>query len=339
MQDPMISTPLISVVIPTYNRARPTIAAIQSALAQTWTRVEILVIDDGSSDGSGDVLERFAAQTSTAERPILLLRQQNQGSSEARNTGISQAQGDYVALLDSDDTWCHDKLELQISALRQLGESCGACVTDARLVNDSGMDITSFQVHNRNCSQAIGIARDALQLLAESFCGFWTSSLLARTDILRQIGGFDRDIAFAEDRDLHFRLALVTSIAYVNVPLVRIDRTPSPPGSACRPWDSADFQFQQQRIMLQRWLTLDMAIPPQVRRAVELSLGSLYSSLANWHLQHARYREARQAMTRALRYRTRPGIIAKFALTWLTPAIARTIAPRTRQIGTGGHAS
>jgi hypothetical protein len=338
-QELMIDCPLVSAVIPTYNRTRQTMAAVESALGQTWPHVEIIVVDDGSSDGSGETLDQFASRATSNVRPVRFFRQANQGGSIARNTGIAQARGKYIAFLDSDDIWSPDKLECQVNALEEFGENCGACVTDARLVNDAGMDTTSFQAHNRRYSQPTGIAGDAVKSLAESFCGFWTSSLLARTETIRQIRGFNPNISFAEDRDLHFRLSLITSIAYVNKPLVRIDRTPSPPGSAIRPWDSPELQFRQQQRMLEYWLALDMTMPPDVRRTIERSLGALYSSLANWHLEHARYPEARQAVTRAVRYRTRPGTVAKFALTWLVPAFARTIAPRTRPIGTGGHAS
>jgi glycosyltransferase involved in cell wall biosynthesis len=335
----MSGTPLVSAIVPTYNRTRQTIAAIESVLAQTYPHVEVIVVDDGSTDGSGTVIERFVSEKANDSHRILFLSQPNQGASIARNTGIAAAQGDYIAFLDSDDVWAPEKLEWQLNAIEQFKNECSVCVTDARVVNDAGMDCGAFESHGRHYLNTIGMERDASRLLAQSFCGFWTSSFLVRTETIKQIGGFTPDLFFAEDRDLLFRLSLVTSIAYVNKPLIRTDRNPTPPGLAWRPWDRPEVQFRQQQLMLESWLRIDTPLPPDVRSTVKRALGALYSHEANWHLENSRYAEARRAVAKAVRYKTTPGTVVKFALTWLAPALARTIAPRTRPIGTGGHAS
>jgi glycosyltransferase involved in cell wall biosynthesis len=331
--------PFISVVIPTYNRAQQTIAAIESVLAQTYPNFEIIVVDDGSTDGTGQAIQRFISQRTNGCHQILFFNQPNQGASTARNTGIAKARGEYIAFLDSDDFWVPEKLEWQVRALEQLKNECGVCFTDARLVNNSGLDVSSFRTHGRHYEQTIGIDRDAVKSLAESFSGFWVSSLLVRADMVRQIGGFSPDISFVEDRDLHFRLSLVTSIAYVNKQLIRTDRNPSPPGSTCRPWDKVQVQFRQQQYMLEKWLRMDAALPPDVRRTVERSLGALHSHWANWYLENGRYDEARQAVSRAVKHKITLGTTVKWALTWLAPPLARRITPKTRPVGSGGHAS
>ena len=99
----MSSKPLVSVVIPTYNRAQQTIAAMESVLAQTYPNFEIIVVDDGSTDGSGEAIQRFIAQKTNGCHPIYFFSQPNQGASVARNTGIAKARGEYIAFLDSDD--------------------------------------------------------------------------------------------------------------------------------------------------------------------------------------------------------------------------------------------
>jgi hypothetical protein len=163
--------------------------------------------------------------------------------------------------------------------------------------------------------------------------------LLVRADTIRKIGCFNRNISFVEDRDLQFRLSLVTSIAYVNKPLIRTDRTPTPPGVTPRPWDKQEVQFRQQQLMLENWLKMGNSLPQDIRATVRRSLGALHSHMANWHLENSRYSDARQAVSNAVRYKVAPGTVAKFALTWLAPAMARNIAPKTRPVGSGLHAS
>jgi cellulose synthase/poly-beta-1,6-N-acetylglucosamine synthase-like glycosyltransferase len=338
-QEDMSDRPLVSVVIPTYNRTRQTIAAIESVLAQTHPHLEVVVVDDGSTDGSGEVIARFIGQKTNDCHRALFLSQPNWGSSIARNTGIAEAHGEYIAFLDSDDVWLPEKLEWQLKALEQFKDECCACVTDARVVNDSGMDRCSFESAGRHYQQTIGIERNASKLLAQSFCGFWMSSLLVRADTIGQIGGFSPEILFAEDRDLQFRLSLVTSIAYVNKQLICTDRTPSPPGLSCRPWDETEVQFQGQQRMLENWLTMESGLPPRIRGIVKRNLGALHSQQTNWHLENCRYLEARQAIARAVKYKVTPGTTLKFALTWLAPELARKVAPKTRRMRTAGHAS
>ena len=334
----MSEGPLVSAVIPTYNRTSQTEAAVESVLAQTYPNVEVIVVDDGSKDGSGAIVEQFVHQKVSAGHRVFFFAQPNQGASAARNTGIANAHGEYVAFLDSDDVWLPEKVEWQLKALEQFNDQCCACITDARLVDCSGLDRGSFESQGRHYKEPIGIEQDATKSLAQSFC-FWVSSLLVRTDTIRQIGGFNQKISFVEDRDIFFRLSLVTSIAYVNKLLIRTDRSPSPPGSEIRPWDDKGVQFRQQQLLLENWLQMGDALPPDARKIVRRALGSLHSHCANWHLENLRYSEARQSVIRAVQFKMAPGTIAKFLLTWLAPPLASSIAPKTRSIGTGGHAS
>src|SRR5438477_8705985 len=100
--------PLVSVVIPTYNRAKMVVEAVRSALGQTVTAMEVIVVDDGSRDDTEERLSEFGNR-------IEFYVQQNQGVSAARNAGIGHATGEYIAFLDSDDVWHPRKLEMQIA--------------------------------------------------------------------------------------------------------------------------------------------------------------------------------------------------------------------------------
>jgi hypothetical protein len=338
-QESSSDRPLVSVVIPTYNRVQQPITAIESVLAQTYSNVEIIVVNDGSTDGSDEAIQRFINQKMNRCHEIIYVDQPNQGASAARNTGIAKARGEYIAFLDSDDVWLPQKLEWQMRAFKELKDECGACFTDSCLVNNSGMDISSFRAHGRKYDQTIGVERDATIALAGSFSGFWVSTLVARADKIRQIVGFNPDISFCEDRDFHFRLSLVTSFAIVNKQLIRTDRNPSPAGSTCRPWDKVECQFRQNQNMLEKWLRTEPALPPDVRRIVVRGLRCQHSQWANWYLENARYDEALQAVSKAMRYGLTPALTVKWALAWFAPTLARRITPKVRPIGTGGHAS
>jgi glycosyltransferase involved in cell wall biosynthesis len=322
--------PFASVVIPTYNRTHPTIAAIESVLAQTYRNFEIIVVDDGSTDDSSGVVEQFVREKSNGIE-IQYVSQANQGSSVARNTGIEKARGDYIAFLDSDDAWFPEKLERQVGALEQLKDECGACFTDSRCMNSRGMDIDSFHQFGIKYAHPVGIDRGAAESIARAFCGFWISTLVARTDMIRRIGGFNPKISFCEDRDLYFRLSLDSPLAYVNAPLARIDRNATPPGSGCRPWDKVEIRLRGQQRMYEGWLTLGGALPPDVRKTVLEDLRAVHCDWANVHLENDRYDKARSEVSKAASYGLTPKMATKFALTWIAPAIAKKLSGKPAQ--------
>jgi glycosyltransferase involved in cell wall biosynthesis len=229
--------PFISIVIPTYNRAQQVKATLESVLAQTYPEFEAIVVDDGSTDGTGEALQQLISQQGGNGKQIRYFFQPNQGQSAARNKGIAEARGEWIAFLDSDDVWLPEKLEWQVRAIEQFRNDCGACFTDVRFVNHPGMDTTGFLGVGRCYEQDIGIDADAVRNLAKSFSNYIVSTLLARADLVKQIAGFDPHIQFAEDQDYNFRLSLLTPFCYVNKPLVEIDRGASPPGLTCRPWE------------------------------------------------------------------------------------------------------
>jgi hypothetical protein len=100
-----------------------------------------------------------------------------------------------------------------------------------------------------------------------------------------------------------------------------------------RPRDKPEVQFRQQQSMLESWLRIGTPLPVDVRSIVKRGLGALHSHQANWHLENSRYPEARLAISKAVKYKTTPGTVVKLALTWLVPALARSIAQKTRPIG------
>jgi glycosyltransferase involved in cell wall biosynthesis len=183
--------PLVSVVIPTYNHARFVTQAVDSVLAQTYPNVEVVVVDDGSTDETRDLLSRYEGQ-------INYIYQENRGLSAARNTGILAARGDYLLFLDADDLVPANKLELQVPHL------------EARL--DYGLVYSGWQYVNENATKVIDEVRPKKQghLLKELLCQtfyFPVGTPIIRHSCFDRVGLFDESLRAEEDADMWIRLA------------------------------------------------------------------------------------------------------------------------------------
>jgi glycosyltransferase involved in cell wall biosynthesis len=322
--------PFISAVIPTYNRARQVQAALKSVLAQTYPEFEAIVVDDGSTDGTGEAVQQLVSRQGGNGKPIRYFFQPNQGQSTARNKGIAEARGEWIAFLDSDDVWLPEKLEWQVRAIEQFKSKCGACITDARLVDNLGMDTTAFRESGKRYEETLGMDSEAVGNLVKSRDPFWVSTLVVRTDVAKQVGWFDPHLKYAEDHDFLFRLSLATSFCYANKPLSLIDRSKSPQGLIYRPWDQVEVRLRGSQSMFEKWLKLDSKLPPDVRKTVVQNLRTIHSAWTNWYLEHERYEEARQAVSRAIKYQLTSKLAIKWTLTQVAPSFARRISPKMR---------
>ena len=192
---PPASPPLASVVVPTYDRVGLVLGAVESVLAQTETDLEVLVVDDGSSDGTQVVLrERYAD-----EPRVRILRQEHLGISCARNLGLQNARGRFVGLLDSDDRWLPGFLRSQIELLERHPAAALAYADGRAQESRSGRPATMRTNHDF-------LAPDSLQA---TFEGAWAypSGWCLRTEALRAIP-FDAAVDCNEDTDLLLRLFL-----------------------------------------------------------------------------------------------------------------------------------
>lgn len=195
----------VSVVIPVYN-ARDVIGeTIESVLAQTWTDREIVVVDDGSSDGSGDIVRSFGER-------VRYVRQENGGVARARNRGIAESTGEYVALLDHDDLWHPTKLDKQVAVLDGRPE-VGMVVTDVAHLDREGKPLG-----------VIGAGYNPSETFARLFVrGFvpTPSAAMIRRSVLETVGGFDERFHSAglDDHELWTRIAARYEIANIAEPL------------------------------------------------------------------------------------------------------------------------
>lgn len=192
----------VSVVIPTYNREGRLPSAIRSVLEQTATPAEIIVVDDGSTDGTPALVRTFPE--------VRYLRQENQGVSAARNHGIRAAKHDWIALLDSDDEWLPRKLERQWSALER-EPRFRFCHTDEIWIR-KGRRVNPMKKHAKHGGY---IFRHCLPL-----CVISPSSALIHRDLFGRFGMFDPELPVCEDYDLWLRICAREPVLYVDEPLL-----------------------------------------------------------------------------------------------------------------------
>jgi glycosyltransferase involved in cell wall biosynthesis len=195
----------VSVVIPTYNCAARLPDAVGSVRAQEWPELEIIVVDDGSTDDTAVVLKKLAGSD------IRCIRQANAGPAAARNTGIAAARGQWIAFLDADDLWLPDKLAVQLGEICRYPEA-GFSYAGARVQYVSGreFDIT--------CSPLSGPL--FLDLLLGSSLA--TPTVVVRRECFKKVGLFDAALRTGEDWDMWLRLSARFRHVYVSRPLALI---------------------------------------------------------------------------------------------------------------------
>jgi glycosyltransferase involved in cell wall biosynthesis len=183
------ATPLVSVVIPCYNSARYLAETVESVVAQTYGRIEIIVVDDGSSDATSEIAQSY---------PVRYVYQTNRGISAARNTGIVHSQGKYVLFLDHDDRLLPNAVEAGVKVLEENPE-CAIAVGEHRYIGPDGTALGYSHKH--------AAGRDHYrQLLEHNFIETPCSALHRRSG-LELAGGFDESVQGAEDYELYLRTA------------------------------------------------------------------------------------------------------------------------------------
>ncbi len=214
--------PLFSVIIPTYNRAALLGEALESVFAQEFRDYEVIVVDDGSTDGTPEVLQYYGDR-------IRLFHQENKGPGAARNTGIRQAQGDYVAFLDSDDVWFPWTLKLYCHALARRprpGFIAGrwAYLTQwQEVLSDNHLLPTIKMLEFAHFFEA-----------AREFYPFrGTPALAVKAETLRRIGGFAEEVINGEDQDLCLRLGLERGFIRIDDPPLYAQRIHQASATAC----------------------------------------------------------------------------------------------------------
>lgn len=202
----MTTQPKVSVITPTYNRARYIEEAIDSALAQTYPNVEIIVVDDGSTDETPAILKGYGDK-------ISCFYQDYQGVSAALNLGIKNSSGQYLAILDDDDIWLPEKLELQVAYMEAHPE-VGMVHADMLVLSERSGD---SRPRKRELSRPIPSGYVLPELIQRNF--IFGCAALVRRSCLDEVGLFDPELQAAEDYNLWLRIARRFSITYMDRPL------------------------------------------------------------------------------------------------------------------------
>lgn len=197
----------MSVIVPVYNREHIVPRALDSILAQTYEPLEIIAIDDGSTDGSRRVLEDYSHRYPGVVRVV---GQSNAGPAVARNTGLRRARGEYIAFLDSDDIWVQNKLELQVPLL----------VGNVGLVYSGIEEIDAL-------GRSLGTVRCEADMRGDIYRHLLVrnrmtgGTVLTSREVLDRVGMFDENLRAAENWDLWIRISREFEIDFVDLPLTR----------------------------------------------------------------------------------------------------------------------
>jgi hypothetical protein len=323
---------MVSVIVPTFNRASFLEDTIGSILDQTVAVHEVLLVDDGSTDGTQALVEALVARNPDWHQRVRYFRQENRGKSVALNVGLRHAVGDWIAFNDSDDQWLPEKLELQFAALARYDEA-GACFTDVRFVNNPALTETLFQQALQKRTFPFGIERDGASLYSQTWPGIYMQSLLVSRETMERFGEFDASIRMSMDTDFGFRLGMITSMCYVDLPLVEVDRTESRTIGLTteHPLNGVD-RLQVHEQMITKWLATTRQSHPHLRRPLQHKVSQAQSALANHYLVDGDYRTALSILGRAARQNPRPWVLAKLLWCAIAPGSLRREVMRRRTV-------
>jgi glycosyltransferase involved in cell wall biosynthesis len=245
--------PRVSVIIPTYNRKAFVLEAVESVLAQTYGDYELIVVDDGSPDNTGEVLKRYGER-------LRYVYQTQQGVSAARNRGFELAQGEFIAFLDSDDLWLPQKLALQVAFMDQHPEA-QICYTDEIWIR-RGKRVNPQKKHAKYSGE---IYPRCLPL-----CIISPSSALMRRALFKQVGAFDPGLPVCEDYDLWLRVAARFPVFFIPQRLI-VKKGGHPDQLSRRHWGNDRYRVTA----LVKILELGVLTPPMR----ELTIRELHKKL------------------------------------------------------------
>lgn len=275
--------PLVSVVIPTFNRAHLILRALESVKRQSYRPLDVIVADDGSTDDTERVVTDWIDQHAGDGFAISYWKQPNQGGNVARNFGIDRARGEYVAFLDSDDGWHPEKLAKQVGVMRG-DASIGAvyCGLQSVVIETGEVKPTSPRPYPQG---------NLLNQLLVKDVTAPTSTYVVRKSVFERVGQFDTDLQARQDWDMWIRVASEYNIAAVPEVLVDFGEHTGP-----RTISNPDKEIRAYARILEKYAALRAKSPLSIRRA---SKAAYYRRLGRVHFHQ------KNSYARAMAYQLR----------------------------------
>ncbi|MFI5071937.1 MAG: glycosyltransferase family 2 protein [Terriglobales bacterium] len=273
---------LVSVIIPAYNATKFLADSIRSVLAQTYRNLEIIVVDDGSTDTTAQVTRSFGDEVRYIHKP-------NGGQASALNLGIRHAHGEYIAFQDADDVWLPDKLERQcqhLDANPQFGMVC----TDL-----SEVDEELRVIQTSKCAEAGLIPKEGWMFDQELLVGFiFPSAILVRRALLIGLDVFDENLRYQTDKEFFLRFLYRYQSGFINIPLVLRRRHDS---NLTNNYNEGSLP-EKIRILEQARQQFEMSLPLRCRLRLQLARDQ-----AQWgrhNLSQGRLQQARRSCVKSL---------------------------------------
>lgn len=282
--------PAVSVVVPCFNAERYVGATLRSILDQQGAELEVIVVDDGSSDGSAALVEREFPQ-------VRLIRQANGGVASARNAGIAAARGEWIAFCDADDLWLPGKLAAQFAGMAavdgcRMSYTAWAVWTSADAVPGAA-ELARLTAPTQDWRGASGWIYADLLL----DCVVWTSTVLARRNLFDEVGGFDTTLRIGEDYDLWLRMSRATRVERVSRPLALYRQHPN---NITRSAPRDNYRGRVMQRALDTWGLQGPDGRSADAAAVRESLAGSWSDFAYGQLRAGRRADARLSLKEAL---------------------------------------
>ena len=289
--------PTVTVVIPAYNATRYIAETIDTVLAQTYRNFEVVVVDDGSTDGTIKLITELGQRDSR----IKLVSQANRGVSAARNTGIERAKGEYIAILDADDLWEPTKLEKQVNSL-DTHPRAGLCYTWTAMADTEGK--ATGRIIASHAEGDVWLPLTEMNIVC---CG---SNPMIRRVCFDGVGLFDEELLFSEDWDMWWRIATKYHFCVVKEPLIRYRQHQTSHSTNCQ------LMLETSRTLIERNFA---NAPVEMLHYRNRSYGCIYLYLGWRAIESQDYQLARQFQTQAIAHR--PQLVYSSAYMRLTVAI------------------
>lgn len=221
-----MADPIVSVIIPCFNAEKYIAQTIESVLSQTYTKIEIIAIDDGSTDLTVNILNSFLPKITVFQHEDGL----NYGQASALNLGIEISNGEYIAFLDADDIFYPKKIERQVEALKANSKT-DLVYTNGHAINYKGQILCKLFKENFIEENIIG------RMLLDCYISAGCSSILVRRSLLDKVGVFNQQIRFAKDHDMWIRMSEVGRFHYLSECLMAYRRHPGQLSESRKQWE------------------------------------------------------------------------------------------------------